>query len=79
MTDFDLKDFKRFILYRREDETGISGTGIVAEGVQFSTNKCVIAWLSETPSVEVYDTLEEMLHIHGHNGKTVVKWIDTPG
>jgi hypothetical protein len=68
--------FRKFVLYRTEDESGVSGTGIIAEGVQFSTNKSVISWISETPSIEVYDSIEEIERIHGHNGKTVIRWID---
>ncbi len=61
---------------RSKDETGISGTGIVAEGLQFSSKKCVISWLSDTPSIEIYDSIEEVRRIHGHQGETQIKWID---
>ena len=61
---------------RTKDETGISGTGIVAEGLQFSSKKCVISWLSDTPSIEIYDSIEEVRRIHGHQGETQIKWID---
>jgi len=73
---YNMKMFKRFILYREEDVCGVSGTGKVAEGIQFSSNKCVISWISVTPSVEVYDSIDEITRIHGHNGKTEVRWID---
>ena len=33
---------KLFQLHRHEDESGVSGTGIVAEGVQFSDGKCAL-------------------------------------
>jgi hypothetical protein len=61
---------------RSKDESGISGTGIVAEGLQFSSKKCVISWLSDTPSIEIYDSIEEVRRIHGHQGETQIKWID---
>lgn len=70
--------FRRFKLVRYEDETGISGTGKIAEGVQFSSGKCVIAWIREIPSVTVYDTVDQILSIHGHDGKTELRWIDGP-
>jgi len=76
MAEHDLKFFRKFIIYRTEDEGQVSGTGIVAEGVQFSSGRCVIAWLSETPSVAAYDNITDILKIHGHGGKTVVRWID---
>ncbi len=71
-----MKMFRRFILCREEDVSGVSGTGKVAEGIQFSSNKCVISWISATPSIEVYDSIDEIKRIHGHNGKTDVRWID---
>jgi len=70
--------FRRFELVRYEDETGISGFGKIAEGVQFSSGKCVIAWIREIPSVTVYDTVDQVISIHGHDGKTELRWIDTP-
>lgn len=76
MVKTNTKIFRRFLLYRYEDQCGVSGTGVIAEGVQFSSNKSVISWLSETPSVEVYDSIDEIERIHGHQGKTVIKWID---
>ncbi len=68
--------FRRFLLFRTEDECRVSGTGIVAEGIQFSSGQCVIDWLTETPSVGIYSNLSDLLAVHGHGGKTVVKWID---
>lgn len=66
---------KAFVLVRTEDESGVSGTGVVAEGVQFSSGKCVIAWVTEFRSVAVYDSIEDIVAIHGHNGKTTIEEI----
>ena len=49
---------KRFVLDRREDETGVSGTGYIAEGVLFDNGKCALAWLSRYHSVTVFDNIE---------------------
>jgi hypothetical protein len=67
---------KRFILNRIVDETGISGTGHVAEGVVFSDGKCALRWMTEFASTCTYDSINDVEHIHGHNGKTVIEWID---
>jgi L-alanine-DL-glutamate epimerase-like enolase superfamily enzyme len=72
-------EIRRFRLKRVEDESGISGTGYVAEGVQFSDGQCVISWLTATTSTGIYHSVVEMIHIHGHGGKTVVEWIDDDG
>ena len=67
---------KRFHLHRLEDETGVSGTGVVSEGVMFTGGKCVMHWLTEKSSVAQYDCMEDLKFIHGHDGKTVVVWVD---
>lgn len=65
---------KNFYLVRDEDESGVSGTGYVAEGVQFTSGEVVISWLTHTSSVCMYHSMEDMERIHGHGGKTRVEW-----
>lgn len=64
-----------FELHRLEDETGISGTGRVAEGVQFSDGSCAMRWLTSVASTAIYNSIEDVEAIHGHGGKTIVAWI----
>ena len=61
---------KIFYLKRSEDESGVSGTGRVAQGFIFDNGKVAVTWLSEHPSVTVYDSIGEVTAIHGHGGKT---------
>ncbi len=63
---------KLFVLKRTEDESGVSGTGIVAEGVQFTNGKCALSWLSEHTSVALYYDIAMLEAIHGYDGKTVI-------
>ena len=63
---------KIFYLNRTEDESGISGTGRVAQGFIFDNGKVCVTWLSEHPSVTVYDSIGEVRAIHGHAGKTEI-------
>lgn len=67
---------RTFKLLRKEDETGISGTGVVAEGVQFSHGEVVLSWLTVHRSIAIYPTIVELENIHGHGGKTIVVWDD---
>lgn len=67
---------KRFNLVRNEDETGVSGTGLVAQGVEFDDGTCAMRWLTSKASTAVYNDILDLEDIHGHNGKTVVVWID---
>ena len=61
-----------FRVFRHEDINGNTGCGVVAEGVIFSNGKCVIQWLGAVASIATFDSLDHLISIHGHNGKTVV-------
>ena len=63
---------KIFYLKRIEDESGVSGTGRVAQGFIFDNGKVSVTWLSEHPSVTIYDNIGEVRAVHGHGGKTEI-------
>jgi hypothetical protein len=63
---------KPFYLLRREDASGISGTGVVAVGVILPSGLCVMEWTSFHSSVAYYRNFEDITLIHGHGGKTEV-------
>ena len=72
-----------FTLHRCEDETGVSGTGVVAWGVQWPDGSVSLRWIGATPSFINYEGVDgsavrQAIHhvqrVHGHNGKTVVRW-----
>jgi len=67
---------RTFKLVRHKDEGGISGTGWVAEGVEFSDGSCALRWLTQFRSTAVYATMTDLVAIHGHGGKTTVCYID---
>jgi hypothetical protein len=67
---------RRFYLQRDVDESGISGAGRVADGVQFSIGLCVLVWLTGLRSFGCYENIQDLEEIHGHEGKTRVVWID---
>lgn len=67
---------KRFVLVRKEDATGTSGTGVVAEGVEFSNGRVSLHWLSQLDVVSVYDNVVVVEKLHGHDGRTELEWID---
>jgi hypothetical protein len=66
-----------FYLVRIEDETGTSGTGIVAEGVLWSGGDVSVRWLGDSPCVHYWPGgIEHVRRVHGHRGKTKVVWAD---
>lgn len=70
---------RRFYLDRYEDASGVSGTGRVAEGVEFEHGEVVLFWLSDRRTMGTYGSIEDVIAIHGHEGRTRVSWIDELG
>jgi hypothetical protein len=68
---------KTFTLIRKEDVSGVSGTGTIAEGCEFKDGQIVLSWLGSYHSVEIHPNMATLMAIHGHNGKTLVEW-DVP-
>lgn len=68
---------RRFYLQRDEDESGVSGTGKVAEGLEFEDGTVVLKWLSLKSSLSIFENVKHLRDIHGHCGKTKVMWIDS--
>lgn len=82
-----MTEFRRFLLQRDVDLTGLSGTGVVAEGVEFSDGTVVLRWLdidhdSENykrgvrPTTVVQENIEAVEALHGHGGATYIVWKD---
>lgn len=72
-----LHKIRRFYLQRNEDESGVSGTGIVATGIEFPSGQAVIEWsASPVKSITMYPNVEALVSVHSHGGKTVLRWID---
>ena len=67
---------RRFVLRRLEDQTGVSGTGDVAEGVEFSDGTAAMRWRSDVASTAVYSSMADVEAIHGHQGRTLVIYVD---
>lgn len=69
---------RRFHLVRDMDETGISGTGIVAEGVEMIGRGGGVAmyWRTAHSSACFYKSIEAVEAIHGHGGKTRIVYSD---
>lgn len=68
---------RRFVLERDRDDTGISGTGTVAEGIEFSDGTVALRWLvGDHRSTVVWANIADVEAIHGHTGATRVVWAD---
>jgi hypothetical protein len=70
---------KTFSMIRGSDESGVSGTGKVLEGVLFSDGTVVVRWLTPhvASSTAVYTNMVdfEQIHIYSHpTNKTRIIW-----
>lgn len=66
-----------FVLRRHVDVSGISGTGNVADGVEWPDGTASIRWRGEHPSVVHWDRGRVSVElIHGHGGATEVVFAD---
>ncbi|MFF3884092.1 hypothetical protein [Streptomyces sp. NPDC001914] len=69
-----------FRVYRDRDVSGISGTGVIAEGCQFSTGWVVTHWLDQPPMNEpktdvwYHKGTGPITKVHGHGGATRIVW-----
>jgi hypothetical protein len=69
---------RRFELHRHEDVSGVSGIGVVADGVQFPDGIVSLRWRGEFPTSVVFHDqgIESVAAVHGHNGRTQIHWLD---
>ena len=67
---------RRWALVRLEDASGVSGTGVVAWGIEFPDGLCVYRWTTKPRTTQVAPTPQAIWKIHGHGGKTELRWVD---
>ncbi|QBI53462.1 hypothetical protein [Streptomonospora litoralis] len=72
---------RRFALQRDHDVTGVSGTGIVADGICWPDGTAAVRWRGDRPSTVHWDHgMDSVETIHGHGGHTRIRWLDSdPG
>jgi len=75
------RGIETFTICRQSDESGISGTGVVIEGVEYATGQVVLHWLSPFPkgSIAIFESIEDFkrVHVNPHpSNKTIITWSD---
>jgi diguanylate cyclase (GGDEF)-like protein len=69
-------DPRMFVLVRDQDVSGVSGTGIVAEGVAWSDGSASLRWRGTFPSVVFWPGgVPVIMAVHGHGGATRVRYL----
>lgn len=67
---------RTFELVRYRDLSGVSGTGVVAEGCVFTDGSVALRWRGNNPATAVWPDVESVLAVHGHQGATEVRWLE---
>lgn len=60
------RGIRTFTVARRADETGVSGTGVVIEGVTLATGQCIVHWLYPPPrgGIAIFDSMNDFIRVH---------------
>ena len=75
------RGIQTFTVARQADETGVSGEGVVIEGVVLATGQCIAHWLYPRPkgSIAIFDSMNDFItvHIRPHPGnRTIITYDD---
>lgn len=75
------RGIQTFTVARQSDETGISGEGVVIEGVLLATGQCIAHWLYPRPkgSIAIFDSMNDFItvHIRPHpSNRTIITYDD---
>ena len=75
------RGIQTFTVARQNDETGVSGEGVVIEGVVLATGQCIAHWLYPRPkgSIAIFDSMNDFVtvHIKPHPGnRTIITYDD---
>ena len=60
------RGIRSFTVCRQTDETGISGEGVVIEGVVLASGHCIIHWLFPPPrgGIAIFDSMSDFVKVH---------------
>lgn len=83
---------RRFELHRDTDMSGVSGQGVVADGVEYPDGFDVtwpdgtvrrlpprwvlLTWRGKYSSTVLWNSTGEAMAVHGHHGSTRLVWLD---
>lgn len=60
------RGIRTFTMCRQSDESGISGTGVIVEGVVYATGQCVAHWLfpARGGSIAIFESMRDFIEVH---------------
>tara|TARA_R100000008_G_C3561101_1_gene156219 strand:+ start:381 stop:731 length:351 start_codon:yes stop_codon:yes gene_type:complete len=75
------RGIRTFTVCRQSDESGVSGEGVVIEGVLLGTGHCIVHWLYPPPrgGIAIFDSIDDFLKVHVKphpTNKTIITFED---
>ena len=75
------RGIRSFTVCRQHDQTGVSGEGVIIEGVVLASGHCIVHWLFPQPrgGIAIFDSLEDFLKVHVKphpQNKTIITFED---
>ena len=75
------RGIRSFTGCRQHDQTGVSGEGVIIEGIVLASGHCIIHWLFPPPrgGIAIFDSLEDFLKVHVKphpENKTIITFED---
>ena len=75
------RGIRSFTVCRQHDQTGVSGEGVIIEGVVLASGHCIIHWLFPPPrgGIAIFDSSEDFLKVHVKphpENKTIITFED---
>ena len=60
------RGIRTFTVCRQNDESGVSGTGVVVQGVVLASGWCVANWLYPPPigSIAIFHSMDDFVKVH---------------
>jgi hypothetical protein len=60
------RGIEAFTVCRQHDETGVSGEGVIIEGVVLGTGQCIVHWLYPPPrgGIAIFDSMTDFIKVH---------------
>ena len=60
------RGLRAFTVFRKSDESGISGDGVVIEGVELATGQCIVHWLYPPPrgGIAIFESMDDFIKVH---------------
>ena len=75
------RGIRSFTVCRQHDQTGVSGEGVIIEGIVLASGHCIIHWLFPPPrgGIAIFASLEDFLKVHVNphpENKTIITFED---